>query len=166
MTNLGTGAYLTPEEPLGQYQAASSLLVNIQKTDNGFVVSLYDPPKPLTEGEIERDIQEEEDRLKKQMDEDIGGKSIDERIDAMVDGLIAFQKHIMDRSTGEDWKGDDVKEKIREGFKVMFPQLVGGHRGRRLNIMRGSRKPARLPRQETMVFQTVEQLMEYLKKNL
>lgn len=159
------GGRITPEQPVAYGMAYGDYLsISIQKTDNGFFVSLYDPPKQPTQEEIDQEIKEQYEHLREQMEQGSDGKGLDERVDAMVDGLIAFQKHIMDRSTGEEWKGDDAKEKIREGFKVMFPQLAGDPR--RLKIYQGLRKPPKLPRQEQMVFQTVDQLVEYLKKNL
>lgn len=125
------------------------LTISIQKADNGYFVGLVEPPDLKAYKEARR--RERQERMKK-----LSG-SIDERIDAMVDGVVAFQKFVLDKSAGEDWKGEDMREKMREGVKVAFPGIMR-------EITAGEPPPQ--ARQEQMVFETKEKLLEFLTKNL
>jgi hypothetical protein len=82
--------------------------------------------------------------------------SEEERIDAMVDAIAAFLRHINDKGTGgEDWQGDNDREKIRAGFKAMMPP----------NLMRGHRMYEPPPPPEQLVFKSKAELIKFIEEN-
>lgn len=118
------------------------MVVSIEKKDNGYVLKLY---VPLVYPEPEETKPEEAD------------PAHDQKVDTMIDGILAFYKTIADKSVGgEDWKPDENKTKIREGFKLLF-----GMRGRGMSV-----GPLPKPRIENMVFPAKEELLAYLANNL
>lgn len=127
-TALGATLGPGPKEP--------KISIGVTKVDNGYHVVLVgqrkpDPVEPLTQ------------------------LSEDERIDRMVDGLSAFLKYVNGKGVeGDEWKDDsDLKEKMREGFKTLYPGAAAP-------------RAYTLPRQEQRVFETKEKLIEYLTQNL
>lgn len=136
---------------VGELYPQDQLQISIRKMDNGFVVNLNEPPKRQTEEELEKEL--EADRP----------KNPEAQVDALVDGIVAFTKYINDKGAGEDWKdhSEEVKVQMRKGFKIFFPNLNPDR----------SRRPRRpissyQPRVEQNVFQTKEELLAYIQKNL
>jgi len=162
----GIGDYITA--PAYVAGGEPSLTASIRKVDNGYLLEFSAPPAPPTPEEqalIEKAAAEAEKLRRDQLDEQIEG--MDAKIDAMVDGITAFMRYIQDKAAGEDWKQDEVKEKVREGFKAMFPQF---NPQRELRGLRA--ELAALPppggewRQESLVFGKLDDLVEFLKANL
>lgn len=122
------------------------LTVSLVKMDNGYQIALVEPLKvepPKTDAESIDD----------QFDAEM-------KLDALIDGIIAFTRHLHDRSAGEDWKDED-RGKIREGFRALFPsvsRVIGGGPPM-FGVAPG-------PRVEQMVFQKKSDLLAYLDKNL
>lgn len=81
---------------------------------------------------------------------------INARLDAISNGLSAFMKSILDKEAGEDWKGEDAKEKIREAIKAFAPSLGSPS---------AYQTPA-MPRIENKVFEKKADLLKYLDENL
>ena len=127
-----------PQLAPGAVVAMSGLYVAINKMDNGYTMELYDPPK-FPEEEEEAEIVDE-----------------GEKIDKMIDGMVSFAKYFNNRSTGENWKEEDDKEKLREGFKVLFPSFNRGM----------GQVKAYQAKNEQRVFENKKDLIEYLEKNL
>jgi hypothetical protein len=83
--------------------------------------------------------------------------SEEERIDAMVDAIGAFIRHINNKGAGEDWQseGAEDREKIRAGFKAMIPaSLLHGHR---------VYEPP--PEPEQLVFKSKAELIKFIEEN-
>lgn len=133
---IGPGAYGGNDQP--------KLTVFVERKDNGYVLKLIEPPvfpEPDVKTYDAKEIDTDHDK----------------QIDAMIDGLMAFTKSLNDKVTGgEEWKGDENRIKIREGFKLMFGM---GRRGMPI-------KPFPEARIENMVFPAKEELLAYLAKNL
>jgi len=117
-----------------------TLRVSIERHDNGWLVSLVEPPKHPPAMTKTPPVMEES-----------------EMIDTMIDGIGALLRHLNDHGAGDDWKGSDDREKLREAFKVMFPGIVSP---------RAPVAQAAWPRQETRVFDAKAALLSYLEKNL
>lgn len=137
------------------------LQISVVKVDNGYQVSLYEPPKPPSLEEIQDARETREREAVKRAEAELCGA--EEKIDAMIEGICAFARYIQDKAAGEDWKKDEVKEKIRTGFKAMFPSMVGIHS--RVTYPAPLGNPVR-PRSELKVFEAKEALLKFLTDNL
>ena len=126
------------------------LSVSITKLDNGYTLSLVEPPKS------EAPEPEKQDPV---VAATSPPQTEDEKIDALVDGLAAFLQYVNGKGTdGEEWKDHgDIKEKMRAGFKTLYPGAARSLHVPRLRPM---------PRHEEMVFGGKEELLAYLAKNL
>jgi hypothetical protein len=142
----GAGEYLQPAMPYGR---GPKLSIEIQKQDNGFTLQLIEPPDPSKE---EEEYQKEAEANLEDLE-----KKAEEMIDKAVEGMVAFIRHIQDKSTGEEWKEGDDKEKMRAGFKAFFRHRLPSF------VPRGQ---LRRDRSENMVFASKEELLAYLAKNL
>ena len=111
------------------------------KVSNGYVVSIWTPPKPEPPPPPPKE----------------DGMTDDERLDHIVDALAAFIGFINNKGAGEDWKDVESREKIRVGFKAAFPQVAARpmlHRPR-----------AERPAETQHVFGTQEEMLKFLKEN-
>ena len=119
------------------------LSISISKADNGYFVSLTEPPD-----------------FKAQIDPDpseLPDLTPDQKIDAMIDAMTAFTRSFNDKAAGESWKDDEGdRKKLREGFKLLFPSLANPPHF----------YPAPEGRNEQRVFESKEALMKYLDENL
>ncbi len=133
-------------EYIGAPAGEATVLVSVGKVMNGYQVVLATRPKR---------------KPVRPMLNPLAGMDPDEAIDRMVDTFGAFLRTIHDKGAGEDWKdghGGD-RQLIRDGFKAFLPHLaVSGYQT--------ADESTELPRHETMVFGTKEQLMKYLDENL
>lgn len=116
------------------------LNIKIEKRDNGYLVDLIDPPK-------------RKERPKPPVPSE---DEINEKLDAMSDGIAAFMRSIMDKTAGEDWKEAETKEKIRTAMKAFAPSLVGPK----------DYVAPPTPRIEQRVFEKKADLIKYLEENL
>lgn len=116
------------------------LNIRIEKRDNGYLIDLMDPPK-------------RKERPKPPVPSE---DEINEKLDAMSDGIAAFMRSIMDKTAGEDWKEEETKEKIRVAMKAFAPSLVGP---------KEYANPP-MPRVEQRVFEKKADLIKYLEENL
>lgn len=149
----GAQASLGPV-PLGGQRASAQ----ISKVDNGYLVSFHEPGRRASEEELAEYHRKREKEVE-------ASEITDGEIDAMIEGIIAFQRGLMDQSAAEDWKNDDdeVRRKMRDGFRVLFlGKRTGGKKRRRVTQMPIGQRP----RQEERVFESLEELMKYLKRNL
>jgi hypothetical protein len=126
------------------------LQISIGKVDNGYTVNLLEPPK-LPKVEATKSPSE-----MKEVNVDM-----DEKIDKMIDGFTAFLRHINDKGAGENWKEDNNREQLREGFKMAFPGLARG-----AYQTPGAPRHVLRARHENRVFETKEALIKYLEENL
>jgi hypothetical protein len=115
-----------------------TVVVAIQKIDNGYVINLVEAPK----------------RPEKRT----GPRNPAVTIDDMIDGIIDFNKNMEAETTGENWKGDDEERrvKLREAFKKMNPGLIA----------RMAEGPPPEPRVEHKCFAFKVDLLKYLEENL
>lgn len=117
-----------------------TLTVRINKFDNGYAVNLdetrvNEPVVPPIEKEA---------------------TNPDEALDTLIDGMVAFTKFISDRGSGEDWKGDEDREKVRRAIETIFPSVSHHPPYYRTSS----------PRSERKVFESKAALIAYLEKNL
>lgn len=143
----GVGAYLNPTSvgiPL-----VPTVTVSIGKIDNGYVLKLNTIPKR---------------RAPRVVAPPFAGMDPDEMIDKIVDGMGALIRSINDKGAGEDWKTDEDRAKVREGFKAMFPNLVPPPvHADDVAIAVGEDLA---PRSESRVFESKIDLIKYLTENL
>lgn len=128
------------------------LVVSISKMDNGYTVQLREIPKPKRRVPIAP------------IESPFIGMEPDEIVDKMIDGVGAIVRSF--HAEAEDWKGSEEREKVREAFKVMFPDF--SRQAIRLTAQPDPVDPDELrePRAESLVFESKESLMAYLDKNL
>jgi hypothetical protein len=84
-----------------------------------------------------------------------GGMSEEEKIDAMVEAIAAFTRHIGDKGAGDEWRDDGDREKIRAGFKALVPA----------SLLRGPQEHRPPPPPEQLVFQTKSELIKFIEEN-
>lgn len=118
-------------------QMSGKLLVSISKCDNGYIVTLVEPPKGPKRKPVPKDL--------------------DVEIDNLLDGITALNKHMhkgRGGDDGEDWRGGgspEDRQKVREAFKKLHPEFF--------------ETPCE-PRIEQKVFGTKKELFAYLAENL
>jgi hypothetical protein len=118
-------------------QVSGKLLVNVAKCDNGYIVTLIEPPK----GPKKRTV----------------AKDLDAEIDSLLDGITALNQHMRKghgNDEGENWRGGgspEDRQKVREAFKKLHPEFF--------------EMPCE-PRIEQKVFGTKKDLFSYLTDNL
>lgn len=116
---------------------SGKLIVTVAKCDNGYIVTLIEPPKGPKHRPVPKDL--------------------DAEIDSLLDGITALNKHMRKGGggdEGEDWRGSGSQEdrqKVREAFKKLHPEFF---------------EPPCEPRIEQKVFPTKKDLFAYLTSNL
>jgi hypothetical protein len=117
------------------------MMVTISKADNGFIVTLVEPPKERRRRSAPKDMNTE--------------------IDNFLDGMVALNKHMKKshEGEGENWKGsrDDEnadRTNLREAFKKLHPEFMEQF------------EPPPQPRIEQKVFGSKKDLFAYLTENL
>lgn len=118
--------------------------MQILRFDNGYVVVYTEIPK-MPEVNPE-DVEPPADA--------------DKMMDDMIDGIGAFLRRINDHGAGDDWKGSEDREKLRKGFKAMFPGFTPPGHGH------GAVLGAAMPVQKRLVFESKEKLLAFLYKML
>lgn len=123
-----------------------SVSVGIGKVGNGYIVKLQTSP-----------VQPKPPRL---APSPFVGMDPDELIDRILDGMGALIRTVNDKGAGEDWKDGDDRKQVREAFRVMFPDMAR-------KVDRAIEPVEYIePRYEHLVFESKEDLLEYLKTNL
>jgi hypothetical protein len=143
----GMGAYLSPAFS----SKAPSVVIDIQKLENGYMLTLTTNPEQPKPRVVERQTSP------------FVGQDPDEIIDKMIDGFGAVIRAINDKGAGESWKDDEDRAQIREAFRVMFPGV-----SRQIDqVVSDEPVPQYIePRHEQLVFETKQKLFEYLMKEL
>lgn len=143
-------AYLEPMEPV----RPPKLTISIGKLDNGYTVALRQSPKRRAP------------RVHAAPPNPFIGKTPDEIIDNMIDGVGAVLRTFRQAEAEEEWKGGEDREKVRTAFKAMFPALAQ-------QAVDMTQEPELPPseedihgRSESNVFESKDALIEYLTKNL
>ena len=134
----------------GPHVSRPSLVVTVTKLYNGYVTVLQETPK--------QDLQPAIGPAPSPFE----GMEPDEIVDKMIDGIGAVLRSFRDSEVGDDWKGSADREKVREAFKVMFPDFV------QRAVQLTSQDPVlyKEPRNETRVHESKDSLMLYLDLNL
>jgi hypothetical protein len=136
----GEPAYLVGNAP---HRGHPSVVIDIQKLGNGFVVTLQTNPKPpvVQQGPPVEEVDP------------------DEQLDRLIDGIGAFLREINDKGAGEGWKDGEDRQKVRAAARLMFPSVLGSGRVAHYTTQEK-------PRYEQLVFESKDMLLEYLTKNL
>lgn len=121
-------------------QVSGKMIVTVAKCDNGFIVTLVEPPK-------------DQKQPKKPI------RDLDHEIDNLIEGITALSRHMKKGVEGPDqesWRGDgdhdgSDRQKLREAFKRLHPEFF--------------EVPSE-PRIEQKVFGTKKELFSYLTANL
>lgn len=129
-----------------------SLTIQVVKMDNGYVTTLNEVPK-------------RKPRKIRTIPNPFVGKTPDEMIDQMIDGVGAILRTFRQAEAEEEWKGGEDREKVRMAFKAMFPTLAQQAVDMTQEPDPEEEMP-REPRHEQTVFETKDALVEYLTKNL
>jgi hypothetical protein len=124
-------------------ESVPKVSMSIEKVDNGYTVKLVTYPKPEPPGPAPFLASDEADP--------------EEQLDAVIDALSCFLRAVNDKATGEEWKGEEDREKIRKGIKMMFPSM---------SRTAGVVGFAAMPRSENRVFESKDALLKYLSENL
>lgn len=140
------------EPAIGAFESPSAPSVSVQvgKVGNGYVVHLQARPERKRAPGRPRP------------EEPFQHLDPDQVIDKMVDGLGALIRSINDKGAGEGWKDDEDRQAIREVVKAMFPSFAGHPQGPPAYDY----EAAEQAKSEHLVFQSKEDLIQYLEKNL
>ena len=150
-----SASFLPASDYIGRYPLGGngepSVVVQVQKLGNGYVINLRtNPPYPKR-------------RPIARVPSPFVGQDPDELIDRILDGLSAVVRTINDQGAGELWKDEDNRKQVREGFRIMFPSMAATID----SAVSDEPEPVyEEPRNEQLVFETKEKLLEYLTKNL
>lgn len=133
-------------------RAHPTLTVQVVKMDNGYIVTLQEIPRPKPSRRIV-------------VPNPFEGKSPDEIIDQMIDGVGAVLRTFRQAEAEEEWKGSEDRETVRTAFKALFPNLA--QQAFTLTEAPESEEDRRRqePRQEQNVFGSKAELMKYLDQN-
>jgi len=110
---------------------SADLAVNLTRVKNGYVLAITKIPEPAPEEAPVAPVSD----------------GVDDLIDAMKCVINALHEN------GDDgWKGSENKEKIRRGFRALFPQAAA--------------VSMKYPETHQLVFGSKKELLAFLEKNL
>lgn len=147
----GVPAYIAGAQYLSPTSEEPSVVVSVQKLENGYMLELRTNPK------------QPKPRVVKRTPSPYVGQDPEELIDQILDGMSAVVRTINDKGAGEDWKDEDNRRQVREAFRIMFPSMASQID----QAVSDEPEPVYIePQHERLVFETKEKLFEYLTKNL
>ena len=131
----------------GSSEPGPSISISIEKVGNGYTLGLQTFPPPP--------------KRRPPSTSPFAGMETGEVVDRVIDSIGMLSRAINNKGAGEDWKGDEEREKLREGFRALFPGVY--------NQIEQAVEPPEIqvqPRAESLVFESKIALLEFLTKEL